>query len=125
MCDEDDPVGISNVSIGEVPGHDHTHPHDAHTGHSHDHPGSSAVKQEKSQPTLEEFANHLAETHQEFIFGRHQNGFVAYGDVSPGDKVLIAASNLHEPEVTEAIIAALKRKGASIVDVMILDDGPG
>lgn len=76
-----------------------------------------------TNPTLEGFAHYLSHMKQEFIYGRHQAGFQAYGDIRPGDKVLLAVSNLHDQEVVEAIARALRERGAKVVDVMILDDG--
>ena len=109
MCDEDEPVGISNVD----------------SGHSHD---EESIEEEfghlHSHPTMEGYAHHLAHRKQEFAFGRQATGFVTYGDVAAGDKVLVAVSNLHDGEVTQAIADALRKKGAKSVDLLVLDDGP-
>lgn len=78
-----------------------------------------------ANPSIEGFARYLARTRQEYkdYASRNQTGFVAYGDVSPGDKVLVAVSNLHDREVVDALVKALKERGAKTVDVLVLDDG--
>ncbi|MCH4815789.1 MAG: hypothetical protein QXY87_09600 [Saccharolobus sp.] len=76
-------------------------------------------------PTLDGVAEYLVSIPQQFkdYASRNQTGFVRYGDVKPGSKVLIAASNLHDREIINALVKALKKKGASVVDIIILDDG--
>lgn len=121
MCDDTDPVGISNVAYGAS--------ESSKDEYATVDPNEGCTTREKldalrAHSSVPKFADHLAEIHQEFEYGRHHAGFVAYGDVRPGDKVLIAASNLHESSLVEAIVDALKKKGARKVDIMILDDGP-
>ncbi len=50
-------------------------------------------------------------------------GFVGYGATQPGDRVLIAVDSHYEAEVTDAIAAALRARGAR-VDVLRVEVGP-
>jgi hypothetical protein len=105
MCDTDEAVGISNVK-------------------HQDSEASEEFKDAWSNPTLESYSKYLAHTHQEYVFGRQTNGFVVYGNVSSGDKILVAVSNLFDNEILDNVIRALKDRGASKVDTLILDEGP-
>jgi hypothetical protein len=49
-------------------------------------------------------------------------GFSAYGNTKSGDKVLLAADNLYDSRIIDAITTALREKGAS-VDLLITDVG--
>lgn len=120
MCDEHDPVGITNLK------HRESHSEDEHATID---PNASITSRGnleslRAHPTKSGTADYLSHLHQEFEHGRHHAGFVAYGDVLPGDKVLIAASNLHDTSIIQEVVDALKQRGAKRVDIMILDDGP-
>lgn len=82
------------------------------------------IERIRANPTLSGYARYLVNTEQKYRFGKHQAGFVAYGDISVGDKVLLAVSNLHDSEIVEEIARAIHEKGANIVDVLVLDNGP-
>jgi hypothetical protein len=50
-------------------------------------------------------------------------GFIGYGDVKPGDKVLFAVDTHYEPEVVSLVVDVLRTRGAR-VDVLWVDVGP-
>jgi hypothetical protein len=107
MCSSDEEVGVTGIPIGEE-----------------DPKVMELWRKVWREPSLEGFASYLVSVPQEFkdYASRNQNGFVRYGDVRPGSKVLIASSSLHDPEVVNALVKAFRAKGAT-VDVMFLDDG--
>ncbi|HVB11781.1 MAG TPA: hypothetical protein VNE86_01510 [Nitrososphaerales archaeon] len=98
MCDDSDEIGISYGGRHEDP--------TVGVGH-HD--------------SLEETANYLCST--KGGWKRPQVGFVGYGNVSKGDRVLIAATSLHDKHVLDAVSASLRNKGAKTVDVLLIDWG--
>lgn len=106
MCDSDDEAGIVGLDIGD------------------DEISLKSAYDLMMNPTIEKYSDHLANREQKFEHGRHQAGFVTFGNVSKGDRVLIAVSNLHDRDVVDGISNSLKAKGASYVDVITYDEGP-
>ena len=84
MCDSDDEAGIMGPNL-----------------HDDDVSIQEAYNLMKT-PSTKSIAMHLVKRKQSFEFGRHQAGFVTYGNVSKGDKVLIASTNLHEHVVVDS-----------------------
>lgn len=104
MCEEHDEVGISGQVLDED--------------------GELSLESWQhvlSHASLDDYARILVEKKQDVQ--RAQIGFVSYGDVSPGDKVLIAVNNLHEKDLIESIASAIRRKGAKAVDILTVDIG--
>ena len=81
MCDSDDEAGIMGQPL---------HDEDVSVDEAY-----SIM----TNPSVKKIAVHLVQRKQTYEFGRHQAGFVTYGNVNKGDKVLIAASSMHEDVV--------------------------
>lgn len=105
MCDTDDEAGIVGLSLND------------------DEISLEFAYELMKNPTLKGYANHLTSRKPIIEHGRHQAGFVSFGTVSKGDRVLMAVSNLHDREIIDELSASLKEKGASSVDVMVIDEG--
>ena len=111
MCDDGDTVGI-------------VQPHSEIAQHESDDSRNYEILK-MANPTLHDYAHFLASSPQEApdYATRCSNGFIRYGQVASGDKVLIAVTNLHDTEVVEAIASALREKGAKSVDILVIDMG--
>lgn len=105
MCDSDDEAGIMGLGIGD------------------DEVSLESAYKQMMNPTLQGYADHLTSRKQNVEHGRHQAGFVSFGNVEKGDRVLMAVSNLHDRELVDSISASLKKKGARTVDVLVIDEG--
>jgi hypothetical protein len=74
----------------------------------------------RAEPTLEKYAEYLCSLP---TWKRTAVGFIGYGHLKPGSKVLLVSYNTKDPEIAEAVRKTLKKKGAARVDQITLDEG--
>lgn len=95
-------------------------------GHEHDEAASGRTTRGatgvrvRSMASLQAVAQHVVSSEE---VRRSAAGFIGYGDTRRGDKVLIAVPRITDPEVIDAVIAALHGVGAH-VDLLVLEDEP-
>lgn len=82
--------------------------------------GALGVREVVGEDELLEIARHLMDIPEQ---RSAHLGSIGYGGTRPGDKILVAVDRSYEPDIVDAIVKALRERGAR-VDVLWKDSGP-